>query len=121
MAGRKDKIKDKDRFSILSPSLDRCYLCGSNDRLALHEVFFGTANRVKSKEDGMVIPLCGSHHNLGTFSVHNNHELDLKLKRYAEKIWIEKYTDSNLPYTDRVQLFIDRYGKNYLEVSNEKL
>ena len=114
MAGKHDKIKDKDRFSILVPSLDRCCLCGSTDRVALHEVFFGTANRDKSKEDGMVVPLCGPHHNLSTFSVHNCHELDLKIKQNAEKIWIDKYTNNELPYDDRIELFIKRYGKNYL-------
>lgn len=115
MAGKKDKVKDKDRFSILSDTLDRCYLCGSSDRLALHEAFGGTANRKKSKEDGLIFPLCGPHHNLGTFSVHNNKDLDLKLKRYAEKIWLIKYTHEDLPIEDRIQKFIDRYGKNYLE------
>ena len=114
MAGKHDKIKDKDRFSILVPSLDRCCLCGSTDRVALHEVFHGPF-RDKSKEDGMVVPLCGPHHNLGTFSVHNCDELDRKLKQNAEKVWIEKYTDNTLEYEDRVKLFINRYGKNYID------
>lgn len=116
MSGKKDKIKDKDRFSILVPSLDRCALCGSTSAIALHEVFFGSnGNRSKSKEDGMVLPLCGSHHNMSNFSVHFDHELDLKIKQNAEKVWINTYTDHKLPWEDRVNLFIKRFGKNYLD------
>ena len=115
MAGKKDRIKDKDRFSILSDILDRCYLCGSDDRVALHEAFGGTANRKKSKEWGLVYPLCGPHHNLGTFSVHNSKELDLKLKKHAEMMWIVKHTDPNEPLDDRIDKFINIFGKNYLD------
>lgn len=115
MASKKDKVKDKDRFSILVPSLDRCSLCGSTDRVAIHEVFYGSnGNRSKSKEDGMCIPLCASHHNMSNFSVHFNKDLDLKVKQNAEKIWIETYTDKELDYDSRIQKFIDRYGRNYL-------
>lgn len=115
MSGKKDRIKDKDRFSILFPSLDRCCLCGSTDRVAIHEVFFGSANRDKSKEDGMTAPLCWNHHNGSNIGVHFNKKMDLLLKQRAEKVWIETYTDSLLPMEDRIQLFIDRYGKNYLD------
>lgn len=114
MSGKKDKIKDKDRFSVLVPVLDRCSICGSTDRVAIHEVFFGAANRKKSKEDGMIVPLCYNHH-LGNQGVHTVKKLDLKIKQNAEKVWIEKYTDKNISYNDRIQLFIDRYGKNYLD------
>ena len=111
MSGKKDKVKDKDRFSILVPSLERCCLCGSTYMLTIHEVFYGTSNRKKSKEDGMTVPLCGGCHS----AVHSNDKLDLRLKQNAEKIWIETYTDSSLPMEDRIELFIERYGKNYLE------
>jgi len=114
MAGKKDLIKDKDRFSILVPYIDRCYICGSTNGLSLHEVFYGNANRKKSKEDGMIMPLCREHH-LGTNGVHNNKQLDLKLKQQAEKIWISKFTDKSLSLSDQIDLFIKRYGKNYLD------
>ena len=38
-----------------------------------------------------------------------------KIKQNAEKIWIKTYTDSLLSMEDRIQLFINRYGKNYLD------
>ena len=115
MAGKKDKIKDSERYSILVANLDRCFFCGSKDRVALHEIFFGTANRSKSKEDGLIVPLCWNHHNGSNLGVHFNNALDLRLKKQGEKIWIKNYTDKNDPIDDKIEKFIKRYGKNYLD------
>jgi len=114
MAGKNDKIKDKDRFSILVPKLDTCFICGTSSRICLHEVFHGTANRKKSKEDGLIIPLCFDHHQ-GTFGVHNNSKLDSKFKHDAEICWIHEYAnDCNSP-EEKINKFIDRYGKNFID------
>ncbi len=117
MAGKHDKVADKDRFSILVPDITRCFICGTGNGVALHEVFYGTANRSKSKEDGMCCPLCRECHQ-GTYGVHNNKEFDLKLKKQAEKIWIMHYANASSK-TDGINKFIKRYGKNYLD--NEDL
>lgn len=119
MASKKDIVSDKDRFSIITPKLNVCYICGSTSKVALHEVFFGNANRSKSKEDGMVIGLCAQHHNMSNFGVHNNRDLDLKLKKQAEKIWISKYTEQSNDRDSRIKEFITRYGKNWLDESDE--
>jgi len=111
----RDTIKDKDRYSILTDKFDVCYICGKRGDIQLHEVFYGQSNRPKSKEDGMIAPLCYNCHHGSNFGVHYNKELDLKLKQYAEKVWIDYYTDKNLDYNDRINLFIKRYNKNYLE------
>lgn len=121
MAGKKDKIKDTERNSIIVPYLNKCMICGSTDRVAVHEIYFGTANRKKSKEDGMCVPLCWSHHNGSSFGVHYNKDLDLKLKKQGEKIWIDNYTDDDLPYVERIDRFIWRYGKNYLEENDYEI
>ena len=115
MAGKKDKIKDAERGSIVVPSLDRCMICGSTDRVAIHEIFFGSANRKKSKEDMLCVPLCWNHHNGSNYGVHFNKYLDIKLKKQGEKIWIATYTDDSLSYEDRIDKFIKRYGRNYLD------
>jgi len=112
MAGKKDKVKDEDRFSVLVPDLEHCFLCGTTQGVCIHEVFFGSANRKISKEDGMTVGLCKEHHQ-GQFGVHNNKAFDTKLKQQAEKIWIEKYADGNLE--NGIELFIKRYGRNYLD------
>lgn len=115
MAGKKDKVKDSDRFTIILPKFTgRCYICGSTDRVAKHEAF-GGPNRDKSKQYGLVYELCGPHHNLSEIGVHFNKELDLKLKIQAEKIWLEKYTNKDKPFEDRVNEFIKVFGKNYID------
>ena len=115
MASKKDKIKDEDRFTIMQPEFTgRCFFCGSDDRVAKHEVFFGTANRSKSKEDGLIVELCWDHHNGSNSGVHYNHDLDLRLKKRAEKIWIMHYANASSKI-DGISKFIKRYGKNYLD------
>lgn len=84
----------------------RCMVCGSERNIHQHEVFFGPY-RDKSIKDGMVVPLCGYHHNLSSEGVHMNRELDLKLKKMAQAIWESKYGTR--------EEFIRRYGHNYAD------
>lgn len=106
MAGKKDKVKDQERYSIVVPSLDRCMICGAAPAQA-HEVFYGSY-RAKSKEHGLVVPLCYSHHHGTSMGVHYNKDLDLKIKQQAEKVWLQK-NDAT------VEDFIKLFGKNYLD------
>lgn len=73
-----------------------------------HEAFFGIKNRQKSIDDGLVVFLTYENHE-GTNGVHgkNGHDLDMELKKEAEKRWIEYYGKSE-------DEFRKRYGKNYL-------
>lgn len=114
MASKKQKIKDKDRFSILVPSLDRCVICGTTSDIHKHEVFHGVSNRSKSIEDGMVLPVCGYHHNGSSNSLHHNPALEEKFKRNAQKIWMEHYCDDTMTQNEKIEKFISRYGINYL-------
>lgn len=47
---------EKNRFSILTDNLEKCYFC-KNKKMELHEVFRGR-NRQKSMKWGLVIPIC---------------------------------------------------------------
>ena len=114
MAGKKDKVKDNQRSSILVPDLFHCFVCGTTENIHIHEVF-GGANRSKSKEDGMCIPLCGHHHNLSNAGIHFNKTLDEYVKKQAEKVWIETYADDEETKQEKISKFISRYGRNYLD------
>lgn len=94
------------RYSILM-KMDHCLICGNIHDLHIHEVFFGTSNRTNSIKEGLCVSLCPFHHNIGNNSVHLNREVDLKVKRWAEKKWMEhnKKTEED---------FIKIFGKNYL-------
>ena len=113
MAGKTDRVKDSNRFSIIS-NINRCYVCGTKDNLHIHEVF-GGSNRAKSKEYGMVIALCGPHHNMSSAGIHFNKGLDEHVKKQAEKYWILEYCDKNLSAEEKIKEFIKVFGKNYLE------
>lgn len=94
----------KKRYSILYP-LDRCYVCGTRNGIHIHEVFYGTANRQKSIDNGFCVGLCGKHHNLSGVGVHFNKRLDLQLKRAYETAYLRDHT---------IEEFIELIGKNYL-------
>lgn len=93
---------ERMRFSILTKDLDHCYLCGKNKN-SLHEVFFGK-NRVNSMIYGCVAPLCYECHQ-GSKGVHNNHEVDIKLKQLCQHKFIEVYPDLD---------FLSIFHKNYI-------
>lgn len=103
------------RYSLLVPNLNTCFVCGASDKVHIHHVFFGNANRQKSEEDHMIIGLCPYHHNMSNNGIHFNKQLDNYVKKQAEKIWIINYCDSSLTNEEKIQKFIDRYGINYLE------
>ena len=93
------------RYSILYP-LDRCCVCGTRMGIHIHEVYYGTANRKKSIENGFCVGLCGKHHNLSKEGVHFNKRLDLQLKQAYEIAYLRDHT---------MEEFIALIGKNYLD------
>lgn len=96
------KMKD----SILQKGKE-CYICHTRSNLHRHHVFYGTANRKKSEQDGCVVYLCIYHHTGSNYAAHLNHDIDLMLKRDMEKAWLETYNKTK-------EDFIKRYGKNYI-------
>ncbi len=86
----------------------KCYVCETTYNLHLHHVIFGVANRKLSDKDGLTVYLCYEHHE-GTSGVHgkNGHELDLELKKLAQKRWMECYDKTEYD-------FRQRYGRSYL-------
>jgi len=91
---------------LILQSDKRCYFCGKTQGLALHEIFFGTANRKKSINMGLQVWLCPAHHNMSSQGVHLNREKDLELKRMAQKRFEELYSHED---------FMKIFHHNYLE------
>lgn len=83
-----------------------CFICKTCLDLQLHHVIFGSANRKLADEDGLTVYLCLSHHT-GALGVHHIRELDLELKRIAERAWMDHYGKTK-------EEFIRRFGKSYL-------
>lgn len=81
-----------------------CFVCKTTYNLHEHHIFYGTANRKQSEKYGMKVWLCGRHHNLSNEGVHFNRELDLQIKRMAQKKFEETYKDLD---------FIRIFGRSY--------
>lgn len=92
---------EKNRYSILTDDLTKCYVCGK-PKQELHEIYFGK-NRSNSIIFGCVVPLCYEHHR-GNTGVHHNHILDMQLKQECQKRFQELYSVE----------FINIFYKNYL-------
>lgn len=92
------------RYSILN-NLDKCFFCGKPAQ-CIHEVYYGTANRKISIENGFCVGLCHYHHNMSNISVHYDRKMDLKLKQIYQKEYEKTHTRNE---------FIKLIGKSYLE------
>lgn len=70
-----------------------------------HEIYYNRAYRQKSIDDGLIVFLTREDHR-GTNGVHgkNGDKLNRKLKRIAQKAWIDYYKKTK-------EEFIERYGK----------
>ena len=89
--------------SIIQEDTDYCFFCGRYGT-EIHHIFFGTSNRKMSDKYGCVVGLCYEHHR-GNRGVHFNRELDLELKRMAQRRFQEIYTEEQ---------FLAVFGRNYL-------
>ena len=84
----------------------RCCFCHNTQNLHIHHCLHGTANRAKAEKYGLTVYLCAYHHNLGKKCVHNNAEMDMILKKEAQK-YFEEHIGSR-------ELWLQEFGKNYL-------
>lgn len=82
----------------------RCIICGS-PYVQWHHCMGGNARRKISDKYGFVVPLCQEHHT-GKNGVHQNRELDLKLKRAAQAYYEEHYGTR--------EDFIKEFGKGWI-------
>lgn len=81
----------------------------STERFAgseLHHIFYGTANRKLSDEDGLFVFLTPEAHR-GRKGAHFDKDFDLYLKRKAQQAWQDYYGKSEYD-------FIRRYGRSYI-------
>lgn len=89
--------------SIIS-NQKKCAVCGTTYNLHRHHIYFNAKRKV-SEQYGCWCWLCAKHHNMSDEGVHFNKELDLKLKRLAQKRFNEVYSDLD---------FTKIFFKNYL-------
>lgn len=94
------------RRSILTDDLEHSYLNPERKAECIHHIFEGTGRRKISEENGFIIPLTNSEHNMSNYAIHFNKALDLKIKRECQKRYEE------IGHTR--EEFIKLVGRNYL-------
>ena len=84
----------------------KCYVCGTTSNLHNHHIFFGSNRKNSDKYECCQVTLCQEHHE-GTYGVHGmyGHELDMELKRKAQKEFEETHTREE---------FVKIFGRSYL-------
>lgn len=97
--------KRKEEFCIMKPDVK--WSTRRFEGSHRHEIFFGTANRQKSIEDGLVVFLKPEDHNMSNKGIHFNKEFDLYAKKKAQLRWQEFYNKTE-------EQFIKRYGRSWL-------
>ena len=88
--------------SIITDDLKHCIECGQSPA-QLHHVFMGK-NRRDADEDGLIIPLCMTHHLDHRFGIHFNAELRHKWQRIAQEEYEQTHSRAE---------FVKRYNRNY--------
>lgn len=85
-----------------------CFITGSTNGLQEHHIFFGAGDRTLSEEYGLKVWLRWDYHIADSphRTPHNDREVDLWLKRIAQKKFEETYS--------RLE-FIRLFKRNYLE------
>lgn len=83
-----------------------CFISGDTGTLARHEIYFGTANRKKSKAYGFWVYLKPELHNMSNIGVHYNKRLDDYLKKECQRKF-EALGHSR-------EEFVKIIGRNYL-------
>lgn len=95
----KHSKKERERFSIIYPPLDKCVICGLNS-IHKHEIIYGK-NRMNSIKYGFVISLCNEHHKL----IHKDMKLNLHYRKLCQKEFEKTHSRDE---------FIDIFKENYL-------
>lgn len=85
----------------------KCFICGTTRDLHKHHIYYGMSNRRLSEKYGCWLWLCVHHHVLGPGAVHENKDLDLKLKKLCQVKWEELGIGSR-------EEFMRTFGRNYL-------
>lgn len=84
---------------------EECEICGQDNYLHRHHVFFGTANKKQSERWGMVAMICPKCHNCSNESVHLCKETDLMLKERYQRKFEQTHTREE---------FIKIFGRNWI-------
>lgn len=89
--------------SIFTSELSKCFLTGctsgwyngENGELTYYKIhihhIFGASNKANSEKYHFLIPLRDDWHNMSSYGVHTNRDLELRLKKICQEYWLLAY------------------------------
>ena len=92
--------------SIIQTNKANCFICGGRASEE-HHCIYGIANRKLSEKYGLKVYLCTDCHRIGRYAVHRCYEMDLKLKKIAQRKFEKKYPELSFLKIFRKKLFIN--------------
>lgn len=104
MQRRSNKLTnlEKNRYSVFSDNIERCYLCGNTYKLTWHEIYAGR-NRQNSMKNGLCLRLCLNCHS----KEQENSQFNDYWHRQGQLYWEE--------FIGTREEFIEVFRRNYLE------
>jgi DNA-directed RNA polymerase subunit RPC12/RpoP len=99
--------------SILNTTKYICYRCGRYGPTEAHHIF-GSYNRKKSTEDGLIVYLCHSCHNEPPNGAHFSKETREWLHKVGQETYEGRKIQMGMSPSEARESFMERYGKNYL-------
>lgn len=90
-------------------NVKECYFCKTTYNLHLHHIYFGTANRQVSDDNGFVVWLCGYHHNLSDYGVHGKNDIAKERRKELFEVCQRKYEEDHSR-----EDFLKLIGENFL-------
>ena len=93
--------------SIVTEYTDICFYCGKPSE-CIHHLIYGNGLRNLADQDGLTLPSCNKHHNMGAINerIHGNPMNEKLSKMLGQAIWESHYGTR--------EEFRKRYGKSYL-------
>lgn len=80
--------------SIFTDDLTKCFITGdtkaSGAAIHVHHIFSGS-NKTNSEKYHFLIPLRADWHDMASYGIHFNRELELKIKRMCQDYWLIHY------------------------------
>lgn len=83
-----------------------CWFCGREAECE-HHLIFGSGLRSLAEQDGLKVPSCNKHHNMGAIKerIHDNPAAEKLSKMLGQAIFEQTHSREE---------FIKRYGRSYL-------
>lgn len=94
--------------------MNMCLICGSTQNIHKHHLCMGNANRQKSEDYLLYIPLCAKHHNMSDMSVHHNKEMNVMSRIIGQLAFEKQYCAFGYTYEEAREKFIKEFGKSFL-------